>query len=367
MPFLIHCPTCGGVSEVREDVAGERVVCTRCQQWFIAEEPSRAAPWRDSPRVPERDLRAPRRSSTAVPVVAIVAGGGLLVAAAIAILVVCFVPQKRSDNADAAAGGSEQAAPFLQWPFAANDGAAEKARQPSGQLSAEALRHLKGATVFIKGEAGASSWAGSGFLCKVSGDTGYIVTNHHVVTADAEPLRPRRGPAGIPIPPVPGGPFRPNTAVISVVFHSGTPAERVLPAVVLASDEARDLAILRVQGLPEWPKPIRLDEKIDLVETMPVYILGFPFGEKLALKDGNPAITINKGSVSSLRDDKFGQIKAVQIDGALNPGNSGGPVVDEHGRLVGVSVATIRGSGIGLAIAPDELTRMFQERIGPIR
>src|SRR5438552_7105502 len=99
---------------------------------------------------------------------------------------------------------------------------------------------------------------------------------------------------------------------------------------------------------------------------MPVFILGFPFGEPLSRKVGNPGITINKGSVSSLRENDFGQMQAVQIDGAINPGNSGGPVVDEDGHLLGVSVATIRGSGIGLAISPDELTRMFQGRVGEI-
>ena len=69
----------------------------------------------------------------------------------------------------------------------------------------------------------------------------------------------------------------------------------------------------------------------------------------LSAKSGNPAPTINKGSISSLRQNDYGQLKAVQIDGAINPGNSGGPVVDEAGHLIGISVATIRGSGIGLA------------------
>src|SRR5438552_13879343 len=99
---------------------------------------------------------------------------------------------------------------------------------------------------------------------------------------------------------------------------------------------------------------------------MPVFILGFPFGEPLSRKVGNPGITINKGAVSSLRENDYGQMKAVQIDGAINPGNSGGPVVDEDGRLVGISVATIRGTGIGIAIAPDELARMFGGRVGGI-
>jgi serine protease Do len=150
---------------------------------------------------------------------------------------------------------------------------------------------------------------------------------------------------------------------VTAVFNSGTKSERAVPATVIADDEARDLAVLRVKGLDAWPKPIQLNQKATLIETMPVYILGFPFGESLSFNKGHPAITVNKGSVSSLRENEYGQMKAVQIDGAINPGNSGGPVVDEEGRLVGISVATIRGSGIGLAIAPDELTHMFEGRI----
>ena len=57
--------------------------------------------------------------------------------------------------------------------------------------------------------------------------------------------------------------------------------------------------------------------------------------------------------MSSLRNDSDGELSVVQIDGNLNPGNSGGPIVDTKGRLVGVAVATIRdGQGIGLVIPP---------------
>src|SRR5262249_1885718 len=53
--------------------------------------------------------------------------------------------------------------------------------------------------------------------------------------------------------------------------------------------------------------------------------------------------------------------------GALNPGNSGGPVVDADGRLVGVAVATIRGANIGLAIPAGELTKVFEGHVGRIQ
>src|SRR5207302_2982421 len=108
-----------------------------------------------------------------------------------------------------------------------------------------------------------------------------------------------------------------------------------VPAQVLAADKERDLAILRVKGVKNLPKPLNLAAKVELVETMGVYIFGFPFGEALAGRKGNPAITVGKGSVSSIREDDRGETKIVQIDGDVNPGNSGGPVVDDKGRLVG--------------------------------
>lgn len=100
---------------------------------------------------------------------------------------------------------------------------------------------------------------------------------------------------------------------------------------------------------------------------MPVYVFGFPFGRILTTGKGGPAITVGKGSVSSIRKNEQGKLAVVQIDGALNPGNSGGPVVDARGRLVGVAVATIRGANnIGLAIPPDELRELLGGRISGV-
>jgi len=101
---------------------------------------------------------------------------------------------------------------------------------------------------------------------------------------------------------------------------------------------------------------------------MQVYTFGFPFGNALATTKGAPAITIGKGSVSSIRLDDDGELSVVQIDGALNPGNSGGPVVDARGQLVGVAVATIRnGQGIGLAVPAHELGKIMKGRLGAVQ
>jgi S1-C subfamily serine protease len=230
-----------------------------------------------------------------------------------------------------------------------------------GRLSPQALKDLKRATVYIKVSAGSLSSSGSGFLVRVEGDEGYVVTNHHVINPGAELQRPVRRDNRVELQTAI---YRTKNAAVTVVFFSGTKTERVLHADVIATDDFRDLAVLQVNGLGAWPRPITLDQKLELVEGMPVYVLGFPFGEALSFAKGNPGITINKGSVSSLRQNDYSEMKAVQIDGAINPGNSGGPVVDADGRLVGISVKTVVGASIGLAIAPVELRHLFE---GPSR
>jgi S1-C subfamily serine protease len=218
---------------------------------------------------------------------------------------------------------------------------AGSARAEEG-IPRETLAALKAATVFVKVDTPRGGETGSGFLMKVDGDTGYVVTNHHVITP----------PAALHV----------QAATVSLVFNSGHKEEKTYPAEVLASDPDRDLAVLKVVA-KDLPAPLDLAQKVDLVETMPVYMFGFPFGESLSITKGNPAITVGKGTVSSIRENERGETGVIQIDGDLNPGNSGGPVVDEHGRLVGVAVAKIRGTGIGMAIPPAELTKMLNGRI----
>jgi S1-C subfamily serine protease len=254
-------------------------------------------------------------------------------------------------------------------------------------IQPETLAKIKGATAFVKVAAGGESGSGSGFVIKVEGDTVYVVTNHHVIEpkvvqvvpgpSHGVPHGPRHGPMFGPMPGPMFGPRGPSfgltpriivqtikDAKATVVLYSGTPKEDPRRAEVLAADPELDLAVLKASGVKELPEPIDLSHEPKLAETMPVYVFGFPFGEVLATGKGNPAITVGKGSVSSLRLDSRGELTLVQIDGALNPGNSGGPVVDSRGKLVGVAVATIRdSSGIGLAIPSQHLARVLQGRV----
>lgn len=204
------------------------------------------------------------------------------------------------------------------------------------------LDHLKRATVYIQMTTPRGTASGSGFLFKVSGGTGFIVTNQHVI----EPNEKFRIP-------------------ISVVFSSGEGNEKPVAATLLAADADRDLALLSVPLPPNYQPIVRVTTK-KIRETMPVYILGFPFGQALAENHGNPSITIGKGSVSSIRKDDFGQVAKIQIDGDVNPGNSGGPIVDTEGNLVGIAVATVLGTNIGFAIPPESLERFFEGRVKTI-
>ena len=98
---------------------------------------------------------------------------------------------------------------------------------------------------------------------------------------------------------------------------------------------------------------------------MTLKIYGFPFGEMLnvARAASNPAITVNPASISSLRRDDLGQLSVIQIDGSVNPGNSGGPVVDERGQLIGVAVAKLSmADNFGLAIPAAHLDALLHGR-----
>jgi S1-C subfamily serine protease/regulation of enolase protein 1 (concanavalin A-like superfamily) len=234
--------------------------------------------------------------------------------------------------------------------------------QPSSPL--DAVPRIEDATVFIKVQSGLRRSSGSGFVIQSQADTVLVATNHHVVSS--HPDGPPEHDAA------PGGAIAP---AVTVVFRSGSGpgVEQSLRASVIADDgdDNHDLAILEVRGVKNPPQPIDPFNAPEPTITMPVLIYGFPFGNIDQQLDPsirrNPSITVNRGSVSSLKRDQFNQLAHIQIDGSLNPGNSGGPVVDEKGRLVGVSVAGYAGTIIGFAIPCAELTRVLDGRLGALK
>jgi S1-C subfamily serine protease len=215
---------------------------------------------------------------------------------------------------------------------------------------------VKKATVFVKVDWDIAKGTGTGFVVEVQKDAVLIATNYHVVAVPEYDKRPRLTPTEL------ARSFKLTN--VSVVFDSGTKTEVTSKAEVVAADIDNDLAILRVVGLKNKPTPIDYRSASTPVETMQVYMFGFPLGRSLSTTKGNPAVTVGKGSVSSIRTDEKGELAYVQIDGAINPGNSGGPVVDVKGQVVGVAVATYRDAqGIGLAVPGVDLVRLMKGRI----
>jgi S1-C subfamily serine protease len=102
---------------------------------------------------------------------------------------------------------------------------------------------------------------------------------------------------------------------------------------VLRSHKLRDVAIVKVpvrglRVLPIRPAPARVGEE--------VYAIGTPLRRDLRA-------TITKGIVSALRKDKRTRLTLIQSDADIQGGNSGGPLVDVRGNVIGISV-----SGIGV-------------------
>jgi S1-C subfamily serine protease len=205
-------------------------------------------------------------------------------------------------------------------------------------IGPDAVRQTKQATVYIKVTSAAGDVAeGSGFLAV---EPGIVVTNAHVVgmlRASSKP--PKR---------------------IDVVVRSGEPDELSLSGKVLGVDRANDLAVLKVEG--KLPTPLQLGLKDELFETQKVYIFGFPFGAKLG-----KAITVSESSISSLRKDASGALEKIQVNGGMHPGNSGGPVVNALGQVVGVSVAGIPTTHINFAIPARSVKTLLEGGIQEVK
>jgi S1-C subfamily serine protease len=232
-------------------------------------------------------------------------------------------------------------------------------RAAAQMVPAPLLADLKAATVFVKVQRRTLDWSGSGFVIQKLKGSVLIVTNAHVLKPpkidDADIAK------GIPSTTMKLLFELQNAAsgvesLVSVVFFSGTPQEQVLPAEIIGQDSKHDLAVLKVAGAPDSVKAIRLNTQ-KLPETTSLLALGFPFGGMMSQAKTNPTITVSRAELTSYKpisDD----LTLLQLQGVLNPGCSGGPVVDMQGKLCGVQVAVIRGSGLGFAIPTDEVMRM---------
>ncbi|MDT5092813.1 MAG: putative serine protease PepD [Mycobacterium sp.] len=155
---------------------------------------------------------------------------------------------------------------------------------------------------------------------------------------------------------------RPEAVQTSVRFSDG----RTAPFEVVATDPRTDVAVVWALGVSRLT-PITFGSSADLLVGQPVAAVGSPLGL---------TATVTLGVISALNRPVLGPdftaFDAIQTDAALNPGNSGGALVDKDGKLVGMNSATGRlagndrrsGSiGIGFAIPADQARRIASELI----
>jgi S1-C subfamily serine protease len=171
--------------------------------------------------------------------------------------------------------------------------------------------------------------SGTGFVWDGAGN---IVTNNHVISGTSE---------------------------VIVRLASGD----VIPADIVGTAPNYDLGVVRLRNSRQIPPAIAIGSSADLKVGQFAFAIGNPFGLDQSL---------TFGVVSALRrrlpTNSGHQISnVIQTDAAVNPGNSGGPLLDSSGRVVGVNTAIISPSGsnagIGFAIPVDIVNRVVPQLV----
>ncbi len=339
------------------------------------------------PRAGARNARQTQeKSGNLTPILLGVGGGSALLLAIVVALLVnsgrkdelpaapVALDQQQADAAQAIAQ-TETATPNAGYPTASNAGYTPPTPSYNygNETRDQVIRRVKESSVYIKVKDEKGRGSGSGFVLRVDGNNVLVGTNRHVVSHgegddDDDDDDSSSKPADASKPKAP--------PVISVVFRSGEGqgVEQEVVAELLGADNtgdmSHDLAILSVKGVNNPPKPIDINRSTQPTEGMALMILGFPFGEVMNVagsRGKNPAITINKASISSLRRDDRGRLALIQVDGSVQPGNSGGPVVDEQGRLIGVTVAKLSiADNFGLVIPASHVDEVLAGRVGKV-
>jgi S1-C subfamily serine protease len=173
---------------------------------------------------------------------------------------------------------------------------------------------------------------GSGF---VYDDNGHIITNHHVVNGGGR---------------------------IDVTFLDGT----VYRATLMGSDPYTDLAVLYVKDVPpEKLVPLPLADSTIVRVGEQVAAIGNPFG-----LSGSMTAGIISGVGRLIPNDLAGQFSipdVIQTDAPVNPGNSGGPLLNMRGEVIGINSAiystTGQSAGVGFAIPSNTMTKVVPSLI----
>jgi S1-C subfamily serine protease len=170
--------------------------------------------------------------------------------------------------------------------------------------------------------------AGSGWVLD---QQGHIVTNHHVI---GESQR------------------------IEVTLANGESYR----ATVVGQDPPNDIAVIKIDAPPQDLFPVPFGDSSTLLVGQKVLAIGNPFGLERTLTVGVLS-SLNR----MLRSPETGRMikSVIQIDAALNRGNSGGPLLDSRGQLIGMNTAILSRSGenagIGFAVPANTIRRVVDQ------
>jgi 2-alkenal reductase len=184
---------------------------------------------------------------------------------------------------------------------------------------------------------------GSGFVISAGGE---IATNAHVVTDGS------------------GASIR-KAGKLFVRFGDGNQ----VAATIVGIDPFSDVALVKVNPKGLTLRPLTLGSSADVKVGEPVAAIGSPFGEEQSLSIG--VVSATDREIESLTG--FLTTGALQTDAAINSGNSGGPLLDGGGRVLGINSqirsASGSGSGVGFAVSVDVVRRSLEQlrRTGQVR
>ncbi|MAG34653.1 MAG: 2-alkenal reductase [Dehalococcoidia bacterium] len=153
---------------------------------------------------------------------------------------------------------------------------------------------------------------GSGFVWD---NRGHIVTNNHVIA---------------------------NADRVTVTFADNT----VVEAMVLGADPDSDLAVVKVELPADSLRPVALGASHALKVGQLAVAIGNPFGQEFTMTSG--IVSALGRTMSS--PTRFANPDLIQTDAPLNPGNSGGPLLDRQGRVIGINTAILSDSGLSSGV-----------------
>ncbi len=203
----------------------------------------------------------------------------------------------------------------------------------SGEVKSEDIvPKYTNSAVFILAEGGFQGGASSGSGI-VLDTKGHILTNNHVVQG-----------AG------------------SVVVRNPATNKKI-SAKIIGRSPCDDLAVIEVADASPF-KPAELGTTKDVKQGSQAYAVGFPGTPSEEF--GSARISITGGLVSKLdaANEEYGLQDLIQMDVPINHGNSGGPLIDKHGKVIGINTLGFSGSGlenVNYAISIDQAKSIYQE------